>query len=145
MSHMTHMSHMPLCHVNISSVSDASQCKPLPELARHHPGAPHPTPPPPTPTPTRLPPQVAAHAVHHVKVSKQQDGEGRASTVFSQLEEPSARLEEVAAMLGLGTDVAADMMAAAQGWPAQQVQQLLAGCPPAEGTAGEAAVVQAGA
>lgn len=76
---------------------------------------------------------MAAHALHHVKVSKQQDGEGRASTVFSQLEEPSARLEEVAAMLGLGTDVAADMMAAAQGWPSQQVQQLLAGSQPAEG------------
>lgn len=76
--------------------------------------------------PVPMPLQVAAHAGHHVKVSKKQDGQGRATTVFSQLAEPAARLEEVAAMLGLGTDVAADMMAAAQGWPAQQVQQLLA-------------------
>jgi hypothetical protein len=72
---------------------------------------------------------VAAHAQHHIKVCKQQDAQGRAATVFDELSDQAARLDEVAAMLGLGADVAADMLAAAQGWPAARVQQLLAGWP----------------
>ncbi len=80
---------------------------------------------------------MAAHAQHHIKVHKQQDAQGRASTRFAELPDPAARLEEVAAMLGLGPDVAADMMAAAQGWPAARVQQLLADCQGPEAQARE--------
>jgi DNA repair ATPase RecN len=54
--------------------------------------------------------QVAAHAEHHVVVRKSVDGEGRAATSFAVLEQEGERAQEVAAMLGLGTGEALQML-----------------------------------
>ena len=52
-------------------------------------------------------PQVAAHASRHLKVTKQHAADGRIKTNVEALEGDEARLAEVAAMMGVGSDMAA--------------------------------------
>lgn len=58
--------------------------------------------------------QVAAHAVHHIRVQKSVGADGRALTRFGVLD-AEQRCEEVAAMLGLGRAEALQLLDAAQG------------------------------
>ncbi len=61
--------------------------------------------------------QVAAHASHHIRVSKSLTPDGRAITRFEPLTTHTERCREVADMMGGGLDAAERMLAAAQGWP----------------------------
>ena len=54
--------------------------------------------------------QVAAHADHHIVVRKAVDSQGRTITKFSVLDEQEERVKELAAMLGLGTGEALQML-----------------------------------
>lgn len=69
-------------------------------------------------------PQVAAHAGRHLVVAKGADAAGRTTTKVRPLRERAARVEELAAMLGLSepagggagdTELAAALLEAAQG------------------------------
>lgn len=60
-------------------------------------------------------PQVAAHAQFHVKVEKSLVEGGRPETRFVALHERAERVREVAAMVGLGLDVAERLVSEADG------------------------------
>ncbi|GAX72980.1 hypothetical protein CEUSTIGMA_g432.t1 [Chlamydomonas eustigma] len=55
-------------------------------------------------------PQVACYADLHVRVKKAAFDDGRTGTVFEALLKQEQRIEEIAAMLGLEQDVAAEML-----------------------------------
>lgn len=75
-------------------------------------------------------PQVAAHASRHLAVSKGADAAGRVTTQVRALEERSARVQELAAMLGLGPagDSAGDAELAAA--LLESAQAAVQGAPP---------------
>ncbi|KXZ53683.1 hypothetical protein GPECTOR_6g600 [Gonium pectorale] len=116
-------------------------------------------------------PQVACYAAQHLKVQKELTPEpapgpqphgqplqpgpppgGRVTTTFRPLVGVQERCEEVAAMLGLDTSVAAEMLRTAQAQvaamypPGSVSQELLAPpAPPSSGLAGTAAAARASA
>jgi DNA repair protein RecN (Recombination protein N) len=60
--------------------------------------------------------QVACHAEQHIRVSKANNGAagGRVTTRFQPLESDEDRITEVAAMMGMGKEVATNVLAAAR-------------------------------
>jgi hypothetical protein len=66
--------------------------------------------------------QVACHAEQHIRVHKQHNnnstgaggGPGRVTTRFQHLESDEDRIQEVAAMMGMGVEVAANVLASAR-------------------------------
>lgn len=75
--------------------------------------------------------QVACHAEQHICVSKRtgMSADGRVTTRFMALESDEARITEVAAMMGMGPAVAANVLASARASAASSLRQAQAVVP----------------